>query len=199
MEGHLDDRADRDERHAHQRTRDADTLKWFDRAAAPEVRLPAFDRWLRVELERRLDWTWAGPAKDRRVEQCRLQIDGLVIELWRRGWMLDGHRLAKRIEGMLDAIAKAQRSGQVRDFWPYFKATVERYVGLNAEEIQAEAMSAGVAVGAVLQQLTRRLPQGPSLPELVAQRAGETLRERLARQRRQEALKAAEKAQLSLL
>ncbi|HKB56706.1 MAG TPA: hypothetical protein VKC51_03875, partial [Lacunisphaera sp.] len=71
--------------------------------------------------------------------------------------------------------------------------------GLNAEEIQAVAMSAGAAVVAVFQQLVRRLPAGPSLPELVAQRADETLRAKVGRLRRLAARKAAQEDQLHLL
>ena len=113
--------------------------------------------------------------------------------------MLDGERLAARITEMLDCIGKAQRAGQVRDFWPYFKAAVSRYVGLNAEEIQAKAMSTGAAIGAVFRQLTKGLPAGPAMPELVAQRADETLRAKVNRQKAQERRKQADSAQMPLL
>jgi len=199
MAGHLDEREDQAERDRSQAARDAYERAWFNQNRPPEVRLLNFDIWLMAELDDRLDWKWAGAAKVKRQQQCRIQIDTMILALWRRGWMLDGRRLADRITAMLDAIGKAQRAGQVYDFWPYFKASVSRYVGLNAEEIQAEAMSAGAAVGAVFQQLTRKLPTGPSLPELVAQRADETLRAKLSRQRLQEAIKAAQKDQLPLL
>ncbi|MBX3736695.1 MAG: hypothetical protein KF715_08405 [Candidatus Didemnitutus sp.] len=137
--------------------------------------------------------------KERRIEQCRMQIEPMIVDLWKRGWMLDGKRLSDRIKGMLDAIGKAQRDGKVRDFWPYFKASVERYVGLNAEEIREDAMDAGAAVSDVFNQLLRRVPQGPSLPELVAQRRSETLREKANRLARQKGRKMAEKAQMRLL
>lgn len=199
IQGYLEEREERGVRDQYQRRRDAHILAWFNQGAKPEARLVNFDIWLRVELEDLLDWKWAGLAKEKRLEQCRIQIDGMILALWRRGWMLDGKRLADRITEMLAAIGKAQRAGQVRDFWPYFKASVGRYVGLNAEEIQAEAMSAGVAVAAVIQQLTRRLPVGPALPELVAQRTDETLRAKIARQKAKERRKPAEKEQLPLL
>lgn len=123
----------------------------------------------------------------------------MILGLWRRGWMLDTQRLADRVTEMLDSIGKAQRGGEVRDFWSYFKASVSRYVGLNAEEIQAEAMSAGVAIGAVFQQMLKKQAAKPSIPELVAQRTEETLREKIARHRRQDGLKEADKSQLPLL
>ncbi len=160
----------------------------------------AFDRWLRAQLAERLDWSWAGEAREKRIEQCRLQVEGLVLALWRRGWMLDGRRLADRLTAMLDAVGKAQRAGQVRDFWPYFRSTCQRYVGLNAEEIQAEARSAGATIGALVAAITAGGPaKAATLPELVAQRADETLRAKVARQRRQEAGCAADARQLPLL
>lgn len=198
LEAYLDDRDHRRDRDARLALRDAAERVWFNQGRSPADRLLRFDTWLRCELEERLDWRWAGTAKAKRIEQCRVQIEAMVLELWRRGWMLDGKRLADRITGMLDAVGKAQREGKVRDFWSYFKASVDRYVGLNAEEIQAEAMSLGVAAGDLFRHLARRAPEGPSLPELVAQRADETLRERLARQRAQEARKLADAGQPQL-
>lgn len=105
--------------------------------------------------------------------------------------MLDGRRLAARITDMLDTVGRYQRSGQVREFWPYFRAAVDRYVGLNSEELQAESTRAGASVGQALAALLKaggaQRPSAPSLPELVAQRAveietakSETLRARQA-------------------
>lgn len=162
---------------------------------APEVRLLAFDRWVRIELSERLEWAWAGAQKERRIEQCRLRLEKVVLDLWRRGWMLDGKRLAARITELLDAVGAYQRKGQVRDFWSYFSASIERYVGANAEEIQAEAMRAGSHVGQLLNVLGIAAgAKVPTLPELLAQRAdevttakAETLREKLGRARAQNA------------
>lgn len=196
---YLDERAERAGKAAHQADRDAATRAWFGRDQDPAERLVRFDTWLRRELAARLDWTWAGAAKEKRIEQCRIQIDGMILDLWKRGWMLDGRRLADRITEMLDAIGKAQRGGQVRDFWSYFKASVDRYVGLNAEEIREEAMHAGAAVADVFQQLLKQAPRSASLPELVAQRREETLREKTNRLAREKGRKAADKDQLPLL
>ena len=52
-------------------------------------RLLRFDAWVKGELEKRLDWAWAGAHRVKRVEQCRVQIEGLVLDLRLRGWMLD--------------------------------------------------------------------------------------------------------------
>ncbi len=168
---------------------------WMLTKRRPEDRLLEFDRWVRGELSRRLEWGWAGDQREKRIEQCRLHLETMVLELWRRGWMLDGARLARRIEELLDTVGKYQRAGKVADFWAYFGAAVKRYVGANAEEIQAEAMRAG---GHVNQLVASILVKGrraePTLPELLAQRTDEahkakeiTLREKLARARAQQA------------
>jgi len=123
---------------------------WQLRKERPEVRLLAFDRWVRLELETRLDWAWAGAQRERRIEQCRIQLERIVLDLWRRGWMLDGKALAARIVGVLDTIGAYQRAGKVADFWPYFVASVNRYVGANAEEIQDQARSIGAQMGGLM-------------------------------------------------
>ncbi|MEO6001523.1 MAG: hypothetical protein ABIZ04_20890 [Opitutus sp.] len=162
---------------------------------APEVRLLAFDRWVRLELLTRLQWEWAGSQKERRIEQCRLRLEKVVLDLWRRGWMLDGRKLAARITELLDVVGKYQATGKVLDFWAYFGAAVDRYVGANAEEIQAEAMRAGTHVGQLLGALgITATVKEPALPELLAKRAdeittekAETLRSKLTRARAQHA------------
>lgn len=160
-------------------------------AATPEARLLKFDRWVKEQLGKRIDWAWAGTHREKRIEQCRVHLEKLVLEMWRRGWMLDGERLARHIEAVLDSIGTYQKTGKVLDFWPYFRACVDRYVGANAEEISAESMRAGAHLGQMMKTvLTHASRQAPTLPELVAQRAGEvaqakaeTLREKLARER----------------
>lgn len=168
---------------------------WGTASNDPARRLLMFDAWIRRQLSARLDWTWANGQEVRRIEQCRLYLERLVLELWRRGWMLDGQRLAAHLIGVLDRIGKYQRAGKVAEFWPYFRATVDRYVGANAEEIQAEAMSAGAHIGQVLGALgVRRTASGQPLPELLARRRGEiadakeeTLRLKQSRLRRLQA------------
>jgi hypothetical protein len=165
----------------------------FSPGLPPEERLPAFDRWVRHQLAARIDWTWAGDeaAKLKRIEQARAYLERIVLGLWRRGWMLDGRRLADHLTCCLNAIGHYQRSGKVRDFWPYFQTSVDRYVGLNADSIKEEAMSAGSHISQITTALLKATasPAQP-LPALLAQRAAEagdakaeTLRGRLARQR----------------
>jgi hypothetical protein len=199
MNGYLDEREERAATERHKDTRDAAELAWFNREEDPAARLLAFDRWTRKQLTARLDWAWAGAAKDKRIEQCRLQLNGVCRHLFKRGWMLDSKALAGRITELLDAVAKQQKKGGIRDFWPYFKASVDRYVGLNAEELREQAIHAGAHAGRLFDQLTKGLPAGPSLPELEAQRSDETIRAKVNRQRAKEARKEAEKDQLPLL
>lgn len=199
LEGFLDERADHRARLAAQAARDADARLWQSRATGtPEQRLLRFDRWVRHELASRLDWSWAGPAKAKRLEQCRIELETLIRQLFERGWYLDGHRLGGLICDALDEVRAAQDAGRIREFWPFYKSVVRRYVGIHAEEIQADAMALGSTAGQVFAALTRRSPAAPSIPELVAQRATETLREKLARQRRQEARSKASAEQVQL-
>ena len=186
---------------------DAELLVWLNQGVAPEVRLLKFDAWVGRQLAKRLDWTWAGDAKAKRIEQCRVYLERLVLDMWRRGWMLDGKRLAAHIETVLDAVGAYQRKGKVGEFWPYFRACVDRYVGANAEEIRAEAMRVGSHTGQLLAALAVNRPAGgPSLPELVAQRTEEvqtakaaSLRDKLARQRARDAACKADAQQPKLL
>jgi len=186
---------------------DAELLVWLNEGVAPEVRLLKFDAWVGRQLAKRLDWTWAGAAKAKRIEQCRVYLERLVLEMWRRGWMLDGKRLARHVETVLDNVGAYQRAGKVAEFWPYFRACVDRYVGGNAEEIRIEAMRAGAHVGQLMAALAANRPaKAVSVPELVAQRAQEvekakaaTLREKLARQRQREAARKADASQPHLL
>lgn len=208
---------DRDERHAAEASAraqsgrseaaEADVLVWLNQGVAPEVRLLKFDAWVGRQLATRLDWAWAGEHKAKRIEQCRVYLERLVLEMWRRGWMLDGKRLAAHLETVLDSIGAYQRAGKVQEFWPYFRACVDRYVGANAEEIRAESMRIGAHAGQLLAALgVSRPASGPSLPELVAQRTEEvqtakqaTLREKMARQRQREAARKADATQPTLL
>ncbi len=173
-------------RDAGQRAKAAEA--WMLNGTAPADRLLAFDTWARARLEATLDWAWAGEARARRIEQCRVELERLVVELWRRGWQLDGRRLARHIDAALADVAAAQAAGRVRDFWPFYSGVLRRYVGTNAEEIRAEALTAGShvqqALGAILRAAAGRpVPDsGPSMTELVSQRRSE-----LAARRRSEA------------
>ena len=72
-------------------------------------RLLRFDAWVKGELEKRLDWAWADSQRVNRVEECRVKTEGLVIDLWQSGWMLDGKKLAGVITAALDDVAKERK------------------------------------------------------------------------------------------
>jgi hypothetical protein len=151
-------------------------------------RLLRFDAWVKGELEKRLDWAWAGGQRVRRVEQCRVQLEGLVLDLWRRGWMLDGKKLAGVITAALDDVAKAQKAGRVQDFWAFFKAITGRHVGVNSEEIQHQARSAGATIAQTLCALGVKTPATAEtpLPQLIAQRREEIVKAKSLREQQAE-------------
>jgi hypothetical protein len=122
---------------------------------------------------------------------------------------------------LLEPIAKAQKAQKVGDFWPYFRASVKRYVDANAEKIQALARRtggdegtrtfsealAGLGIGGAGAAQAGRpgRARGPSMTELLAERAGEvsaskaqTLRERTARARAKHAACKGDGAQAKL-
>ncbi len=171
---------------------------------APEERLLKFDIWVRCQLYSRILWAGTQKAQSRLIEQCRVKLERLVVDLWRRGWLLDGQRLAKHVLAAIDDVAAAQRADRIEDFWPFFCRVVDRYVGLNSEEIQAEARAVAGArpMSSILQGLhlgPTPAPGGATLPELVVQRREETIKERLAKRRRSQAIEAGDRAQMVLL
>lgn len=160
---------------------------WLDGGRRPEERILAFDGWIRDQLAARLVWP-ADPAQARRkLEQARVHLERVVLELWRRGWHLDGRALAARLIELLDAVGKYQRSGKVLDFWPYFRAAVDRYVGLNAEELREQAMRAGSHVGQLMTAIARQGAPAARIGDLIEQRHQETLRAKLAAERARQA------------
>ncbi len=198
MQGFLEDRDDRLAGARSLAQRDSAARAWMASGVSDAARLLRFDGWVRLELAARIDWAWAGEQKARRIEQCRIELEGLVVAFQRRGWLLDGRRLARHITDALDDVGAAQKAGRVRDFWPFFRSAIHRYAGLNAEEIQAEAMSAGTHVGQIFERLQKQAGKAQAMPELVAQRQRETLSQQLTRQRAQEARQKADAAQPQL-
>lgn len=182
LSSYLDDRDQRRE------NAEADAPKarvdWALASADPAERLIAFDRWVREQIDKRLVWSEDDANKERRIFQCRTELEHMLTQLFSRGWLLDGKRLANHVTAVLDAVGAAQRKGAVKDFWPYFQAAVRRYVGANSEEIQAEAKRVGNAMAGVLGALG--VTRNDSIIELVATRRSEigeakkTLREKVS-------------------
>lgn len=154
--------------------------RWMDTRQAPEDRLIAFDAWLKQLLATKLEWPKNPETRQRHIGQCQQFALAMVAEMKARGWLFDGPKLAKHMEAAVDEIAAAQRAGRVRDLWMFFRHVMTTYVGARAEELQAEAMSAGAAVAAVFSRIKT---QAPTMTELVAQRRQETLSERVRKRR----------------
>lgn len=136
--------------------------EWAAKKLAAEFALPADER-----------------ARARLIGQLTAELEKMVRQLFDRGWLIEGKRLAEVVSDCLAPIAKAQRAGKVGDLYPYFRVAVLRYVGANAEQIQraarrdgadaAEAFSGGLAMALGL----LRQPQAPSLTEVIGEAAAE--------------------------
>lgn len=178
----------------------ADDLWLRERAGIdPEERRASWRRWLRKTLETSLQWPKEAAARERLIGQCAAEITVLARQLRGRGWLLDGAALAEHVKALLAPIAKAQRAGKVRDFWPYFGEAVSRYVGANAEEIQAHARRTGADEGTQSMAgalaalgLGKAVERSPSLTEIISDRDAQVRADKAAKQ-------AAERSQLSLL
>lgn len=166
---------------------------------SPEARLLAFDRWVRIQLEKTLVWPEDRARRVKMIAQCRAELERALIEMFDRGWLLDGKRLARHVSAMLAPIGEAQRKGSVGDFWPYFSASVRRYPRMNAEAIQREAKSVGALAGMTVAALMQAASKAaPATGDLILQRRDESLKERLKKRRDQESSDAADRAQLPL-
>jgi hypothetical protein len=178
----------------------ADDLWLRERAGIdPEERRASWRRWLRKTLETSLQWPEDTVAKERLIGQCAAELTVLARQLRGRGWLLDGAALAEHVRALLEPIAKAQRAGKVRDFWPYFGEAVSRYVGAHAEEIQAHARRTGADEAAQTMAgalaalgLHKAASKAPSMVEII------TDRDTCARREKQ-AKADAERRQLKLL
>lgn len=203
----LDARDDRQ-----QEDREADERWLRERAGIdPAERLQSWDRWLRGLLLKLLAWPSDREARERLLGQCATEMTKLAQQLRGRGWLLDGKELAGHVRGVLEPIGKAQRAGKVGDFWPYFRASVGRYVGAHAEEIQRQARRTGSdeaaqTIGAVLGGLSCMQPRRESMTELLVARAdevkaakAESLRDKQARLRAKERAREADARQGELL
>lgn len=165
----------------------------------PDERRVAWRRWLRRKLLVTLHWPQSEPARDKLIGQCMAEITTLVCQLRGRGWLLDAKALAEHVNDLLEPIAKAQKAGSVREFWPFFRHVVRTYVGSHAEEIQAHARRTGSDEGSLSMAsalsalgIGRAIAKAPSMTEIVAEPKAKALAER--RRKQQE-----DKAQLKLI
>lgn len=155
---HLDDHEDAEKRHSARANARKDQDWWQIKAANEAERLLAFEAWCRRQIQARLRLPADPTAKARRTGQCLVEIKGMLLDLFKRGWLLDGARLAPHVITVLDDVGAAQSAGRVREFWPFFKSAVRTYVGRNAEELRSESQRAGNIANMVLADITRNLP-----------------------------------------
>jgi hypothetical protein len=139
---------------------------WQSTRTAPAERLAKFRSWLADEVENRIQWPGAPDARVKQVHQAARFIETFVLELSRRGWLFDGPHLAKHIRAQLDEIRAAQVAGRVNHIWPFFKSVIDRYAGVKAEELAAEALSLKCHLKNIERDLS--LDSSVTLPELVA-------------------------------
>lgn len=181
----LEDREDR--RHSESAADD----NWLRESAGvdPEERRELWRRWLRKTLEETLQWPGKADARDRLIGCCMAEITVLARQLRGRGWLLEGQALAVHVRALLAPIAKAQREGKIKDFWPYFGEAVSRYVGAHAEEIQAHARRTGADVGAQTMAsalavfgIGKGTASRPSMTEIITDRDAVVRREKFAKQ-----------------
>lgn len=141
-------------------------------------RTAAIRRWrarCRATLLRDLAWPGDTTRRDRLVARCVNDLEIIARHVYQRGWLLKEERLGELVKDCIRPIAAAQRAGKVRELYPYFKAAVERYVGMNAEEIQQAAKRSGADVATSMEALVAGLGRvigtpAPTITEMLVER-----------------------------
>lgn len=154
--------------------------RWLRERAGiePEERRAKFQAWVKAQIRKTFNLPGDEVRREKLVGQCANEITIMVRQLRGRGWLLDGEALAAEVTACLTPIGSYQRTGKVDDFWPYFRAGVRRYVGQNAERIQALARRTGAdladqSMGAIIASLGVNQIAKPapiSMTELVAEK-----------------------------
>lgn len=142
---------------------------WMSTRTAPAERLAKFRLWLVDEVENRIRWPQSKPQRVKEVYQAARFIEAFCRELAARGWLFDGPALVKHIRAQLDEIRAAQEAGRVQALWPFFKAVIDRYAGVRAEELAAEAISLRCHIGNIERNLLAA--ESLTIPELCAEDA----------------------------
>lgn len=151
---------------------------WSNARTAPAARLAAFETWALQQLRERLVWPADPAAAAKQAGQCRAFVLEAVADMGEHGFLFQPRELAKLIVDKIDAVAKQQRAGQVRDLYPYFRASWRTWVRGETETLRDKAHS----VGAHVQDLTAKLLRSPGAvsPRSVCDLAAELRRERKA-------------------
>lgn len=137
-------------------------------------RLAAWREWAAKKLLAEFNhWAPDPAARAKQIGQAIAELEVLVRQLFDRGWLIEGKRLAQVVGDCLAPIAAAQQAGKVGDFFPYYRAAVRRYVGAHAEEVQGGARRDGSdiaqSMAGILAGVIGKL-QAPSITEVIAER-----------------------------
>lgn len=116
---------------------------------------------------------WASdPARrQRQIGQC--------IDLYDRGWLLKHETLMEMARQAIAPVAAAQVKGKIADFYPYFRASVRRFVPVHADEIQQQARREGAQpAGDLMAALSGLIVPRPVSPvEAIGERHAERVHE----------------------
>jgi hypothetical protein len=88
-------------------------------------------------------WSTDPARRSRQIGQCIGELEVLAEHLYERRWLVAQDSLLALARKAIAPVAAAQAAGKIDDFWPYFRASIRRYVPVNAEQIQREARRAG--------------------------------------------------------
>lgn len=132
-------------------------------------------------LSETLTWPADEARRTRLIGQCVGELEAMARQLFDRGWLLKQDRLLEVARTAVTPVAAAQAAGKIGDFWPYFRASVRRFVPVHAEELQRLARREGGAVGAadVFAALAGALGQRPAVTavEAIGERHAERVQE----------------------
>lgn len=121
-------------------------------------------------------WPADQAARDHAVGLCIGELEVIAKHLHDREWLFNAKRLAQIVEQAVAPIAAAQAAKKIDDFFPYFRSSIRRFVGMNAEQLQQAAKRDGVdgaaAIGDILAGVLGRV-KTPSLVEDIAGRRAE--------------------------
>lgn len=158
-------------------TEQAETI--FLRETAGVDRVTAYRRWrgrCRATLLKEFSWPADETRRELLVAKCVTELQTIARQLYARGWLVNEDRLGQLVKACIAPVAKAQREGKVREFWPYFSRTVRAYVGVNAESIQHQVRRDGADVASSMAAVLGALgipglakPAAPSMTEIIVE------------------------------
>jgi hypothetical protein len=88
-------------------------------------------------------WAAEPARRQRQIGQCIAELETMAKQLFDRGWLLKHERLVEVARKAIEPVATAQAAGKIGDFYPYFRASVLRFVPVNADDLQKAARRDG--------------------------------------------------------